>query len=197
MTEKFNSLSAKVSEPSSPTMSTQEIDDIRSEVETFLDTLTRENTRLEDEIEKIKLTNKTIFERLDHFDKGEMDTLTTKSVQNPVSYDVIDPTSYGIGEDYGDSEYEPETVPRTINDRLAILESQMKDVEWSIARVDTMNQVRLSRHSTNFITTFYSFRLPTILTCSWSHSMSCPPKLTPCNTTTCSRLSRQTNKLIR
>ena len=143
MTEKFNSLSAKVSEPSSPSMSTRQIDDIKSEVETFLDTLTRENTRLEDEIEKIKLTNKTIFDRLDHFDKGVMDTLTTKSIQSPVSYDVIDPTSYGIGEDYGESEYEPETVPRTINDRLAILESQMKDVEWSIARVDTMNQVRI------------------------------------------------------
>ena len=131
---------------SSPDANNKAIASIKSDMETFLDTLTMENSRLEDEIEQIKLSNRTIFERFELFGQGlehqtqEINKIATTTSKLP-KYDVIglDTTVYD-DEAYDDSVSFTESVPRTINDRLAMLESQVKDVEWSVARYDTLNQ---------------------------------------------------------
>ena len=143
MTANINTIIAK----NAPRGNNNDIQSIKSEMETFLDTLTKENLRLEDEIEKIKLSNRTIFDRFDLLGKGiEQQTQQINKISTTTSklpkYDVIEATVYDDVDDYDASESVSftESGPRTINERLTMLESQVKDVEWSVARYDTLNQ---------------------------------------------------------
>lgn len=144
MTELIAKSVPRGSSPDASSSSSSAIASIKSDMETFLDTLTKENSRLEEEIEQIKLSNRTIFDRFELLGQGldhqtqEINKIATTTSKLP-KYDVIDTTVYD-DEAYDDSVSFTESVPRTINERLAMLESQVKDVEWSVARYDTLNQ---------------------------------------------------------
>ena len=144
MTANINTLIAK----NPPQVNNNDIQSIKFEMETFLDTLTKENLRLEDEIEKIKLSNRTIFDRFDLLGQGiehqtqQINKISTTTSKLPKYDGIIEATVYDDVDDYDASESVSftETGPRTINERVAMLESQVKDVEWSVARYDTLNQ---------------------------------------------------------
>ena len=144
MTANINTIIAK----NPPQVNNNDIQSIKFEMETFLDTLTKENLRLEDEIEKIKLSNRTIFDRFDLLGQGiehqtqQINKISTTTSKMPKYDGIIEATVYDDVDDYDASESVSftETGPRTINERVAMLESQVKDVEWSVARYDTLNQ---------------------------------------------------------